>query len=95
MQAFTSINSPETGETLDRGIALRFPGPASFTGDFISCLWQDVISQQYDDGLSFQPLQMQPPHTCQSDCQDQCEGLASPALTDAMLPVSFGILKNL
>ncbi|CAL5218968.1 g722 [Coccomyxa viridis] len=32
-QAFTSINSPETGETLDRGIALRFPGPASFTGE--------------------------------------------------------------
>ena len=32
MQAFVSINSPGAGETLDKGLALRFPGPASFTG---------------------------------------------------------------
>ena len=37
MQAFASINSPETGETLDKGIALRFPGPASFTGQPYTC----------------------------------------------------------
>ena len=33
MQAFASINRPHTGEILDRGLVLRFPGPASFTGE--------------------------------------------------------------
>ena len=32
VQVFASIRSPETGETLDRGLVLRFPGPGSFTG---------------------------------------------------------------
>ncbi len=51
MQAFTSINSPETGETLDRGIALRFPGPASFTGQLSPVVWQAALSQLCSDNV--------------------------------------------
>ena len=46
MQAFTSINSPETGETLDRGIALRFPGPASFTGQLSPIMFGRLLHSQ-------------------------------------------------
>ncbi len=31
-QTLASLHDPRSGEALDRGLVLRFPGPASFTG---------------------------------------------------------------
>ncbi len=32
VQMLASLHDPRSGDMLDRGLVLRFPGPASFTG---------------------------------------------------------------
>ena len=40
VQMLASLHDPRSGDMLDRGLVLRFPGPASFTGTaHLTDLW--------------------------------------------------------